>query len=125
MATKTSVVRYTEGDNKEQGDKCEIAHIWEILGRRWALLILKNLSTKEVVRFNELKRLLPGISSTVLSERLLELDREGLITKQIYPEIPPRVEYRLTTRARELETVMKELNRWCIRWKSPEELKAR
>ena len=68
-----------EEDNKEQGDKCEIAHIWEILGRRWALLILKNLRTKEVIRFNELKRLLPGISSTVLSERLLELDREGLI----------------------------------------------
>lgn len=125
MATKSSIGRNMEEDNKEQGDKCEIAHIWEILGRRWALLILKNLSTKEVIRFNELKRLLPSISSTVLSERLLELDREGLISKQIYPEIPPRVEYRLTTRARELETVMKELNRWCIRWKSPEQLKAR
>lgn len=125
MATKSSIGRNMEENNKEQGDKCEIAHIWEILGRRWALLILKNLSTKEVIRFNELKRLLPGISSTVLSERLLELDREGLISKQIYPEIPPRVEYRLTTRARELETVMKELNRWCIRWKSPEQLRAR
>jgi DNA-binding HxlR family transcriptional regulator len=125
MATKSSIGRNMEEDNKVQGDKCEIAHIWEILGRRWALLILKNLSTKEVIRFNELKRLLPGISSTVLSERLLELDSEGLISKQIYPEIPPRVEYRLTTRARELETVLKELNRWCIRWKSPEQLKAR
>ena len=119
MATKASMGRNMEQDKKEEGEKCEIAHIWEILGRRWALLILKNLSTKEV------KRLLPGISSTVLSERLLELDREGLISKQIYPEIPPRVEYRLTTRARELEMVMKELNRWWIRWKSPEELKAR
>jgi DNA-binding HxlR family transcriptional regulator len=125
MATKSSMGRNMEQDKKEQGEKCEIAHIWEILGRRWALLILKNLSTKEVIRFTELKRLLPSISSTVLSERLLELDREGLISKQIYPEIPPRVEYRLTTRARELEMVMKELNRWCIRWKSPEELKAR
>jgi DNA-binding HxlR family transcriptional regulator len=125
MATKASMGRNMEQDKKEEGEKCEIAHIWEIWGRRWALIILKNLSTKEVIRFNELKRLLPGISSTVLSERLLELDREGLISKQIYPEIPPRVEYRLTTRARELEMVMKELNRWCIRWKSPEELKAR
>ncbi len=123
--TKSSTRMNIEEDKKEQGERCEIAHIWEILGRRWALLVLKNLSTKEVIRFNELKRLLPGISSTVLSERLLELDREGLISKQIYPEIPPRVEYRLTSRARELETVMKELNRWCIRWKSPEEIKAR
>ena len=123
--SKSSIGMNIEDDKKEQGEGCEIAHIWEILGRRWALLVLKNLSTKEVIRFNELKRLLPGISSTVLSERLLELDREGLISKQIYPEIPPRVEYRLTSRARELETVMKELNRWCIRWKSPEEIKAR
>jgi DNA-binding HxlR family transcriptional regulator len=123
--TKSSTRMNIEEDKKEQGERCEIAHIWEILGRRWALLVLKNLSTKEVIRFNELKRLLPGTSSTVLSERLLELDREGLISKQIYPEIPPRVAYRLTSRARELETVMKELNRWCIRWKSPEEIKAR
>lgn len=122
--TKSSTGMNIE-DKKEQRETCAIAHIWEILGRRWALLVLKNLSTKEVIRFNELKRLLPGISSTVLSERLLELDREGLISKQIYPEIPPRVEYRLTSRARELETVMKELNRWCIRWKSPEEIKVR
>ena len=123
--TKSSMGMNIEEVKKEHGERCEIAHIWEILGRRWALLVLKNLSTKEVIRFNELKRLLPGISSTVLSERLLELDREGLISKQIYPEIPPRVEYRLTSRARELETVMKERNRWCIRWKSPEEIKAR
>lgn len=51
--------------------------IWEIFGKRWALMILKNLSTKEVIRFNELKKTLPGISSTVLSVRLLELEREG------------------------------------------------
>lgn len=56
---------------------------------------------------------------------MLDLDREGLISKQIYPEIPPRVEYRLTTRAKELETVLKDLNRWCLRWKSPEALRAR
>ena len=72
---------------------CEIANIWEVLGRRWSLLIIKNLCNKEVIRFNELKRALPGISSTVLSDRLLELEREGLISKKIYPEIPLKVEY--------------------------------
>jgi DNA-binding HxlR family transcriptional regulator len=66
-----------------------------------------------------LKRLLSGISSTVLADRLLELEREGLISKKIYPEIPPRVEYRLTTRAKELEVVLKELGKWANRWKSP------
>jgi DNA-binding HxlR family transcriptional regulator len=71
----------------------EIANVWEVLGRRWSLLILKNLCTNEVVRFNEFKKLLPGISSTVLADRLLELEREGLVSKKIYPEIPPKVEH--------------------------------
>lgn len=125
MSTKSSAAKGILARDSPRAESCEIANIWQILGRRWALLILKNLSTKEVIRFNELKRLLPGISSTVLAERLLDLDREGLISKQIFPEIPPRVEYRLTPRAKELETVLKDLNRWCLRWKSPEEVKAR
>ncbi len=57
---------------------CEVMTIWEVLGKRWALLILKNLSTKEVIRFNELKKILSGISSTVLAERLLELEKTVL-----------------------------------------------
>ena len=92
--------------------------IWEVLDKRWALLILKNLSTKEVIRFNELKKTLSGISSTVLAERLLELEREDLVTKKIYPEIPPKVEYALTIRAKELEVILKEPARWANRWKS-------
>jgi DNA-binding HxlR family transcriptional regulator len=98
-------------------ERCEVANIWEVLGRRWSLFILKNLSTKEVIRFNELKRLLSGISSAVLAERLLELEREGLVSKKIYPEIPPKVEYRLTTQAKELEVILKELGKWANRWK--------
>jgi len=75
-------------------DNCKV--VGEVIGRRWSLSILENLSTKEVIRFDELRRILPGISSTVLSERLLDLEREGLVTKKIYPEVPPKVEYRLT-----------------------------
>src|SRR5687767_3191580 len=100
--------------------KCAIVNVWEVLGRKWSLHILKNLSTKEVIRFNELKRSLSGISSTVLSERLLELEREGLVTKKIYPEVPPRVEYTITLQAKELEVIIKELARWANKWKSPE-----
>ena len=99
---------------------CTVVDVWELLGRRWSLHILKNLKTKEVIRFNELKRLLPGISSTVLSERLLELEREGLVTKKIYPEVPLRVEYGITPQARELEVIIKDLARWANKWKRPE-----
>jgi DNA-binding HxlR family transcriptional regulator len=104
---------------QKQSATCEVIGIWGVLGKRWSLLILKNLSTKETIRFNELKRALSGISSTVLSERLLELEREGLVSKKIYPEVPPRVEYSMTPQAKELEVIIKELARWVSRWKSP------
>ena len=110
-------------DGKVVGATCAIVDVWELLGRRWSLHILKNLSTKDVIRFNELKRSLAGISSTVLSERLLELEREGLVTKKIYPEVPPRVEYSMTVQAKELEVIIKELARWANKWRRPDGLK--
>ena len=105
-------------EHNAKGEKCEIVNLWEVLGRKWALLILKNLDTMEAIRFNELKRIMPGISSTVLADRLLELEREGFISKRIYPEIPPKVEYRLTIRAGELAVILKELWRLTQRWKA-------
>jgi DNA-binding HxlR family transcriptional regulator len=104
-------------DREEQEQKLNIIEdMCKVLGRRWTVLILSNLHTKDTVRFNELKRSLTGISSAVLSNRLLEMDREGLISKKIYPEIPPKVEYRLTERARELGVILKDLGRWAGRW---------
>ena len=104
-------------DREEQEQKLNIIeNMCKVLGRRWTVLILSNLHTKDTVRFNELKRSLTGISSAVLSNRLLEMDREGLISKKIYPEIPPKVEYRLTERARELGVILKDLGRWAVRW---------
>ena len=113
MVNKYSVTRETEGETGE------VVSIWEVLGRRWSLLILKNLCTKEVIRFNEFKKLLAGISSTVLADRLLELEREGLVSKKIYPQIPPKVEYSLTIRAKELGVILRELGKWASRWKVP------
>ncbi len=106
----------TRSDDVDIQEKCEILDIWDMLGRRWSLLILKNLSTENSIRFSELKKSLKGISNTVLSDRLSELQQEGLIIKKIYPEIPPKVEYRLTTKAKELETILHSLDRWCEKW---------
>jgi DNA-binding HxlR family transcriptional regulator len=104
-------------------EKCDVVDIWEVLGKRWSLHILKNFSTNGIIRFNELKRLIPEISSTVLSQRLLELEREGLISKKIYSEIPVRVEYSLTPRTKELETILQQLNDWINKWKVYEKRK--
>lgn len=109
----------TSSSKESEKETVEVVSIWEVLGRRWSLLILKNLCTKEAIRFNEFKTLLPGISSTVLADRLLELEREGLVSKKIYPEIPPKVEYSLTIRAKELGIVLRELGKWATRWKMP------
>jgi DNA-binding HxlR family transcriptional regulator len=111
-------------DNPEVSDSTDgiwgifedLVGLWKVLGRRWALLMLKNLNTKEAIRFNELKRLTPGISSTVLAHRLLELEREGLISKKIYPEIPPKVEYSLTAQAKELTVILEEVWKWTQRY---------
>ena len=69
-------------ETKTLEEKLWILNIYDVLDRRWSLLILKNLSIKKVVRFNELKRSLKAISSTVLSDSLSELEQEGLITKK-------------------------------------------
>jgi DNA-binding HxlR family transcriptional regulator len=104
-------------DNCDNNVECKgVFDAWKLLGKRWSLLILKNLNSKESIRFNELKRRISGISSTVLADRLLELEREGLVTKKIYPEIPPRVEYSLTSRAKELGIVLNSLGNWVRRW---------
>jgi DNA-binding HxlR family transcriptional regulator len=104
-------------ETKSLEEKCGILNIWDVLGRRWSLLILKNLSSKNLVRFNELKRSLKDISNTVLSDRLSELEKEGLITKKnISRNTPLKVEYRLTTKAKDLEPILQSLDRWCEKW---------
>ena len=87
------------------------ASIWSILGRRWTIVILQNLSAIEARRFTELKRSL-RVSSTMLSQRLQELEREGLVSKQIYDSVPPKVEYRLTSVATELLHIMEDICKW-------------
>lgn len=83
--------------------------IWRTLGKRWTLPILKSMGSKEAMRFSEIKKALAGISSTMLSERLLELEREWLVAKI---QNSSRIEYRLTAGAKELEAVLEELDRW-------------
>ena len=98
--------------------KCDVSDIWKVLGKAWSLLILKNLSTKESIRFNELKKMLPEISNTVLADRLRELESEKLIIKKIFAQVPIKVEYSLTKDAKELEKVLEELERWITKRES-------
>jgi DNA-binding HxlR family transcriptional regulator len=71
--------------------------VWRTLGKRWTLPILKSLGSKEALRFSEIKNAITDISSTMLSERLMELESEGLLAKKIRGS---KVEYSLTARRR-------------------------
>lgn len=91
------------------------ANIWTVLGRRWTLPILKIIGSAEQVRFCEFKKALAGISSTMLSERLQELEHEGLVTKRIQDS---KAGYGLTASGRELEFMLDELHRWYVQRKT-------
>ncbi|MHA7646751.1 winged helix-turn-helix transcriptional regulator [Nitrosopumilus sp. S4] len=96
---------------------CDVDEIWGILGKAWALLILKKLSERKSVRFNEIKKAIPTISNTVLSERLRDLEVHGLITKKVYAQVPIRVEYKITKQTRELGKILKQLDSWVVQWR--------
>jgi len=95
--------------------ECNSNEIWNTLGKAWALLILKKLTEKDATRFNEIKKAIPEISNTVLSDRLRELEEEGLITKKIHAEVPIRVEYSLTRHAKDLGKILEQLDDWVIK----------
>jgi DNA-binding HxlR family transcriptional regulator len=91
------------------------ARALDLVGDKWTLLIVRDLITGPR-RFVELQRVLPGISTEQLRSRLNRMVADGMLTRKRYREVPPRVDYELTERARELMPVMGELARWGYAW---------
>ncbi len=83
----------------------------KVLGGKWKLLILWNLKDR-VRRFSELKRLMPSISEKMLIQQLRELEKNGLVHRHVYPQVPPKVEYSFTDYGRSLEPVLQVLCHW-------------
>ncbi|MEO8609467.1 MAG: helix-turn-helix domain-containing protein [Chloroflexota bacterium] len=94
---------------------CPIEQTVTILEGKWTLLILRELfiGTK---RFGELRTALPGVSPKTLAERLRILEKQGIIERTIYAEVPPRVEYSLTKLGRTLNPIIEALREWGIQW---------
>ena len=80
---------------KEEMPACPVATTVALIGSKWKLLIIRNLLARPW-RFNELKKDLEGISQKVLTDSLRSMEADGIITRTVYPEVPPRVEYALT-----------------------------
>jgi DNA-binding HxlR family transcriptional regulator len=91
---------------------CPIASVVDIIFSRWTTPILWHLNTRGRQRFNDLRDLVDGITAKVLTQRLRQLERDGLVSRTMHPEIPPRVEYEITELGRSLAPVFASLFSW-------------
>ncbi len=91
---------------------CPVRNVVARFGNKWALLVILVLSENEHIRYNELGRKIPDISSRVLSNTLRTLEADGLVARQYYQEVPPRVEYSLTDTGRSLVPIIVRLTEW-------------
>ena len=93
-------------------EQCPLQHAMEIIGGKWKLAILCSLGVDGQVRYNDLKRRISGISNTMLAKSLHELEECGLVTRTEYLEVPVRVEYEITEKAKELGPILVQLAQW-------------
>ena len=93
-------------------EMCPIRNVIARFGNKWALLTVLIIGEQGVVRFNELSRLIPDVSSRVLSSTLRTLEADGFIDRKVYAVVPPKVEYRLTEVGKSLLPLIRQLTEW-------------
>lgn len=96
---------------REEMPACPVATTVQRIGSKWKLLILRNLLARPW-RFNERKKYLAGISQKVLSDSLRSMEEDGLVARTVYPEVPPRAEYRLKDLGESLRPILDAMQRW-------------
>ena len=101
---------------KEEMPVCPVATTVSLIGSKWKLLILRNLLARPW-RFNELKKNLEGISQKVLTDSLRSMEKDGIITRTVYAEVPPRVEYALSELGESMRPIIRAMEEWGIEYK--------
>lgn len=91
---------------------CPVRNVIARFGNKWALLVILILSENKVLRFSELKKMIPDVSSRMLSSTLRTLEADGLVSRKVYPEVPPKVEYSLTETGLSLVPFIVQLTEW-------------
>lgn len=91
--------------------ECPVATTVSLIGNKWKLLIIRNLLVRPW-RFNELRKSLDGISQKVLTDSLRSMEADGLITRTVYPEVPPRVEYALSELGETMRPILNSMQAW-------------
>ena len=100
---------------KEELPACPVATTVQLVGSKWKLLILRNLLARPW-RFNELKKNLEGISQKVLTDSLRSLEEDGIVTRTVYPEVPPRVEYSLSELGNSMRPIIRAMEQWGLEY---------
>lgn len=98
---------------KEELPACPVATTVQLIGSKWKLLILRNLLIRPW-RFNELQKDLTGISQKVLTESLRTMEEDGIITRTVFAEVPPKVEYALSELGESMRPIIKVMEQWGI-----------
>ena len=106
---------------KEELPDCPVATTVQIIGNKWKLLIIRNLLVRPW-RFNELHKNLDGISQKVLTDSLRQLEADRIITRTVYPEVPPRVEYALSKLGESMRPILDSMQEWGNKYKRQMEL---
>lgn len=101
---------------KDELPDCPVATTVQLMGSKWKLLILRNLLARPW-RFNELRRDLEGISQKVLTDSLRSLEKDGIITRSVYPEVPPRVEYAMSELGESMRPIIDAMAEFGTRYK--------
>ena len=98
--------------NSIAGEGCGLKKVINIGGGKWKIMILCVIDNNEVVRYGEIRRTVHGITNTMLANSLKELEADGLVERKMYDEMPVRVEYNLTDKAKSLIPILLELKKW-------------
>jgi len=104
---------------KDELPDCPVATTVQVIGSKWKLLIMRNLLVRPW-RFNELQKNLEGISQKVLTDSLRSMEADGIITRTVYPEVPPRVEYALSPLGETMRPILDAMQAWGNAFKAGE-----
>ena len=96
--------------------RCPVARTLDVIGERWSLLVLRDLFLHGPRRFQDFQQSLSGVAPNTLSARLKTLETQGVLTRRLYSEHPPRLEYHLTEKGMSLGSVLKALKNWGERY---------
>ena len=97
--------------NSKKMVSCEVETTLKIIGGRWKVLIIRELLLG-VRRFGELERALPGITQKMLTQQLREMEQDGIVHRKVYAEVPPKVEYSLTSLGESLQPILNAMHEW-------------